>query len=160
MKTQIKSSDPISDVIWKSYNFPNSLISKYKYLNSLIGVDKSEEEETSASTLVPHLSITLDLRNIAIPYLINGSVRGDIHIVQNSCLVQSNDNLSVESVKDSQMCLAKTYSAHISFVNQCEIRNVPETLENYQNNLKENNQVKGGGSELKRDNLFTTGIQD
>jgi len=50
-------------------------------MNNLIGLDKSEDEETSASNPVPYLSITLDLRNIGIPYLINGSVKGDLHIV-------------------------------------------------------------------------------
>lgn len=53
------------------------------------------------------------------PNLICGSVKGEIHLVRNSCLFpyKTEDNQALTADK---YCLSKTYPAHISFVNQCE----------------------------------------
>ena len=50
------------------------------------------------------------------PYLINGSIRGDLHFVKNSSLWFEQDFVT-ENIPKDKMCLAKSYSAHVSFVN-------------------------------------------
>ena len=65
-------------------------------------------------------------------YLVCGSYNGDLHFVKTSCLYQGPDQ-EVEINKDKFWCLAKSYSAHTSFISQVE---------------------------LYDDYLFTTGIND
>jgi len=50
------------------------------------------------------------------PYLINGSIGGDLHFVKNSSLWFEQDFVTGDVPKD-KMCLAKSYSAHVSFIN-------------------------------------------
>lgn len=51
--------------------------------------------------------------------IVCGSLKGEIHLIKNNCLFpyQSENN---QALAQDQYCLAKTYPAHISFVNQCE----------------------------------------
>ena len=53
------------------------------------------------------------------PYLINGSIGGDLHFVKNSSLWFEQDFVTGDVPKD-KMCLAKSYSAHVSFINEIE----------------------------------------
>lgn len=52
------------------------------------------------------------------PFLICGSTNGDLHLVKQSCLYYDKD--FIVEIARKQMCLAKSYAAHISFVNQIE----------------------------------------
>lgn len=61
------------------------------------------------------------------PFILTGSTNGDIHLVKSSCLYYNKDTVG-ESIHNKQMCLAKSYSAHISFVNQIEAHKSNEYL--------------------------------
>ncbi len=62
------------------------------------------------------MSVMLDLGQ---KYLVCGSIKGDLHMVKTSCLFSEQDFVTEKIAKD-KMCLAKSYAAHVSFVNQCE----------------------------------------
>ena len=55
-------------------------------------------------------------------YLIMGSELGDIHLARLSSLFTDNEvSNQNEYARDQDMCLAKSYPAHASFVNQIEL---------------------------------------
>ena len=60
----------------------------------------------------PCMSVMFDFNS----YIIAGSVNGDIHLFKNSALYFEKDFM-IENLSKEKMCLAKSYSAHVSFVN-------------------------------------------
>jgi len=53
-------------------------------------------------------------------YLICGGINGDLHLVKNTSLYFEKDCIQNEIISPDNMCYSKSYTAHISFVNQCE----------------------------------------
>ncbi|CAD8183513.1 unnamed protein product [Paramecium pentaurelia] len=116
--TSVKNWETIKNIQWKKLNFPNSLHSQYQFYDSLIGNPKQkQEQETNLANEIlktPVMSVMVDIS----PFLICGSTNGDLHLVKSSCLYYDKDFITEISKK--QKCLAKSYSAHVSFVNQIE----------------------------------------
>ena len=83
----------------------------------------------------PIMSCMMDIY----PILICGSMNGDLHFVKSSCLNTDPDFLLLDNLPKKKMCLAKSYPAHVSFVDQIELYKA-----------KDKN---------KKD-LFTTGLSD
>lgn len=48
--------------------------------------------------------------------MVTGSIRGDLHFVKNTCLSVEKDFVT-DNLPKEKMVLAKSYAAHISFVN-------------------------------------------
>ena len=71
-------------------------------------------------------------------FVLTGSIRGDIHFIKRSCLYEEKDMSNQMSSKD-KMSLAKSYAAHVSFINQCETTT---------------------SNTINDDYLYTTGITD
>lgn len=69
----------------------------------------------------------IDIGNI----LICGSVGGDLHISK-SYAFYLDSTTDIEKLPKDKMCLAKSYSAHISYINQIDL-----IYRNKEKNLKE-----------------------
>ncbi|KAL4455920.1 hypothetical protein ABPG73_008674 [Tetrahymena malaccensis] len=140
----VKLWENIQSIKWQKLNFPNSLKAQYQYYPQLLIADEISKDTLSSNigplgsnvnqqlntaqgaqivgnnAQVPYISVMLDLK----PYLICGSIKGDLHLVKQTCLMKDKDGKEGISqnivVRPDQMCLAKSYSSHVSFVNQCE----------------------------------------
>jgi hypothetical protein len=90
------------------------MIGQYQFQNNLLFLNTKQKEETAETLNVcpPFISVMFDLK----PFLLCGSIKGDLHFVKQSCLYFEKDFISNEIPKE-KMCLAKTYAAHVSFVN-------------------------------------------
>ncbi|EGR31153.1 hypothetical protein IMG5_116830 [Ichthyophthirius multifiliis] len=127
-KEIIKNFDLLKNTQWQSCIFANSLNSQYIQYQSILQQQEEQRKEHHISTQQPLMSIMNQIKNS----LILGSQKGDIHFVKQNCLQQFSKEIYENNQKDNQV-LAKSYSGHISYINQLE----------YQNN-----------------NLFSTGIKD
>ncbi|EGR29518.1 PH domain protein [Ichthyophthirius multifiliis] len=130
----VKLWDSIKSIQWQIFNFPNSLVAQYQYYSQLLipdeGFGNTQQGSSSNNnnqlvghnTQPPYMSVMLSSGNT----LICGSIKGDLHLVKQQCLYSDKDFQNQQN-KPNYMCLAKSYSAHVSFVNQCE--NSPGTFE-------------------------------
>lgn len=73
------------------------------------------------------ISSMIDMGNI----FICGSVNGDLHVLK-SYAFYLDPTTDIDKLPKDKMCLAKTYSAHISYINQIDL-----IYRNKEKNLKE-----------------------
>ncbi len=104
--TGIKSLETIKSVNWHSLNFPNSINAKYL-------VDPRQKEEKQGALTVSYMAA---MALFDPGTLVLGSVNGDLHLLKSAGLDLG--PLQVQELPNEEFALAKTYSAHISFVNQ------------------------------------------
>jgi len=109
--TMIANLDQIAGLIWKKISVPNSVYARYQMYDSLT-LNSEFNLTTNASSntnlLVPYFSAMLNLPN----HLLFGSVNGDVHIAQTSCLDYEKMIEAFPRRKD--MFVGKTYPAHCS----------------------------------------------
>jgi hypothetical protein len=121
--TSVKNWDSIKSIHWRAFNFPNSMNSSYQFYDGLL--ENAAEGGVSLANSVmksPVMSVMMDLP----PFLVCGSTNGDLHLIKQSCLYYDKD--FVNEIAKKQMCLAKTYPAHVSFVNQIECHSNAEYM--------------------------------
>ena len=109
--------DSISESANGKLNFPNHVNALYRYHERCLdpsekGLKNTESTETK-NLLISSMEFFKD-------YIFFGSVRGDLHLVQDSCL-QVGANVQVESLKPDQYCLAKSYAGHSSTIEHIQV---------------------------------------
>lgn len=109
--TMIANLDLVSGLNWKKISVPNAVYARYQMHGNLTVNELSPNNintSTNSNLLIPYFSTMINLPN----HLILGSVNGDIHIVQSSCLEYEKMLDSFPKRKD--MLVGKTYPAHCS----------------------------------------------
>lgn len=98
------------------FNFPNHINANYRYHEKYL--DHSFNKLDSSTS--PQNMIITAMKHFDDKFICFGSSRGDINLVKDSCL-HVNNNITIESLKENQYCLGKSYAAHNNAVEIIEV---------------------------------------
>lgn len=123
--TIVVNLESIANVQWKRLNVPNSIDCRYQLYNDLVWKKKQLQPPRNNNLLKPEITSMFAGRHKyagdsdSLNVLFMGSLNGDVHVAWTKS-IDCGESCNQAS-KDEEMFLARSYTAHNSFVDHVEV---------------------------------------
>jgi WD40 repeat protein len=109
-----ENRDMIRDYGFDKVNFPRHINGRYRRTAKFIS-EKGKETKDSYDNL------QVTAMQFFGKSMFLGTAKGDINIVKTTCLQMNGTDLTIETLKPENLCLAKSYAAHSSAVDSIQV---------------------------------------